>query len=65
MGRNRADRDATLYAEAMSRPERASRDPRDNTMPHFIAAVNVGATVGEVCNLWRKVYGEYKERVVG
>jgi len=58
VGRNRADRDATLYAEAMS------RDPRDNTMPHFIAAVNVGATVGEVCNMWRKVYGEYKERVV-
>ena len=42
-----------------------SRDPHDNTMPHFIAAVNVGATVGEVCNMWRKVYGEYEERVVG
>jgi uncharacterized protein (DUF433 family) len=26
--------------------------------------VNAGATVGEVCNLWRKVYGEYKEVVV-
>ena len=38
---------------------------RDNTMPHFIAAVNAGATVGEVCNMWRKVYGEYEERVVG
>ena len=23
-----------------------------------------GATVGEVCNMWRRVYGEYKEQVV-
>ena len=62
--KHRADRDPTVYAEAMSRLEQASRDPHDNTMPHLIAAVNAGATVGEVCNMWRKVYGEYKERVV-
>ena len=29
-----------------------------------VDAVNAGATVGEVCNLWRRVYGEYKEQVV-
>ena len=62
--KHRADRDATVYAEAMRRLEQASRDPHDNTMPHLIAAVNAGATVGEVCNMWRKVYGEYKEQVV-
>ena len=62
--KHRADRDATAYAEAMRRLEQASRDPHDNTMPHLIAAVNAGATVGEVCNMWRKVYGEYKEQVV-
>ena len=33
-------------------------------MPYIIDAVNAGATVGEVCNLWRRVYGEYKEMVV-
>ena len=26
-------------------------------MPYIIDAVNSGATVGEVCNIWRKVYG--------
>ncbi|MEP7215054.1 MAG: methylmalonyl-CoA mutase family protein [Anaerolineaceae bacterium] len=62
--KHRADRDATAYAEAMRRLEQASQDPHDNTMPHLIAAVNAGATVGEVCNMWRKVYGEYKEQVV-
>ncbi len=60
----RAARDATTYAAAMSALEQASRDARTNTMPYLIAAVNAGATVGEVCNMWRKVYGEYKERVV-
>ena len=61
---HRASRDASDYAAAMSTLEQASRDPRANTMPHLIAAVNAGATVGEVCNMWRKVFGEYKERVV-
>jgi methylmalonyl-CoA mutase N-terminal domain/subunit len=30
-------------------------------MPYIIDAVNAGATVGEICNLWRHVFGEYKE----
>jgi len=61
---HRASRDAITYAAAMAALEQASRDSHANTMPHLIAAVNAGATVGEVCNMWRKVYGEYKERVV-
>ena len=61
---HRASRDASDYAAAMSTLEQASRDPHTNTMPHLIAAVNAGATVGAVCNMWRKVFGEYKERVV-
>ena len=48
----------------MSALESASRDPKANTMPFIIDAVNAGATVGEVCNLWRRVFGEYKEQVV-
>jgi methylmalonyl-CoA mutase N-terminal domain/subunit len=60
----RADRDADAWGEAMRRLEVASSSPRENTMPYILDAVNAGATVGEVCNLWRKVYGEYKEQVV-
>ncbi len=60
----RADRDATAWAEAMRALEQASREERTNTMPYILAAVNAGATVGEVCNLWRKVYGEYREAVI-
>jgi methylmalonyl-CoA mutase N-terminal domain/subunit len=61
---HKSERDATAHAAAMTALEQASRDPKANTMPYIIAAVNAGATVGEVCNMWRKVFGEYKEQVV-
>ncbi len=60
----RADRDADRWGEAMRHLEQASRDEKTNTMPLIIDAVNAGATVGEICNLGRRVYGEYKEMVV-
>ena len=62
--KHKAERDATKHAAALAALEGASRDARTNTMPYIIDAVNAGATVGEVCNLWRRVFGEYKEQVV-
>ena len=59
---HRAARDATTWAASMARLQTASLDPHSNTMPFIIDAVNAGATVGEVCNLWRRVYGEYKQQ---
>ena len=59
----KADRDPAQWAAAMDRLDKASREERTNTMPYILDAVNAGATVGEVCNMWRKVYGEYKELV--
>ena len=49
------------WAAALSRLEAASRDRDENTMPYIIDAVNAGATVGEICGLWRRVFGEYRE----
>jgi methylmalonyl-CoA mutase N-terminal domain/subunit len=57
--RNEADHSASLAAL-----ENASRDGKTNTMPFILDAVNAGATVGEICNMWRKVFGEYREQVV-
>ena len=33
----------------------------DNLLPHILAAVREYATVGEICNALREVYGEYSE----
>jgi methylmalonyl-CoA mutase N-terminal domain/subunit len=35
-----------------------------NLMPHIVAAVEANATVGEISDTMRKVFGEYKEAVV-
>ncbi len=62
--KHRAERDPQRYAEAMRALENASRDGRTNTMPFILDAVNAGATVGEICGMWRRVFGEYREHVV-
>lgn len=36
----------------------------DNLMPYILAAVKEYASVGEICNTMRSVFGEYKEHVV-
>jgi methylmalonyl-CoA mutase, N-terminal domain len=59
----RATRDADGWSAAMSKLERASEDGA-NVMPYVIDAVNAGATSGEICNMWRRVFGEYTEHVV-
>ncbi len=36
----------------------------DNLLPHILAAVREYATVGEICNALRDVYGEYQEPII-
>ncbi len=60
----KANRDQAAWRAAMERLEAASRDPNENTMPFIIEAVKAKATVGEISNLWRRVFGEYREQVV-
>ena len=43
------------------KPETGGQVPPDNTMPHIIAAVRAYATVGEICDALREVYGTYQE----
>lgn len=39
-------------------------DGDDNVMPAVLAAVGAGATVGEISDVWRAVFGEYEEQPV-
>ncbi len=36
----------------------------ENIMPHFIGAVKNYATLGEICDTLREVFGEYKQQIV-
>jgi methylmalonyl-CoA mutase N-terminal domain/subunit len=57
----KAGRDQSACPDALAQLEAASKDTGANTMPHIINAVRAGATVGEVCGVWRRVFGEYRE----
>ena len=59
--RVRRERDQGAVATALERLENAARDGRENLMPYIVEAVRAYATLGEMCNLLRGVYGEYRE----
>ncbi len=59
--RVRRERDPGAFSQAMQRFETAARDGRENLVPYVIEAVRAYATLGEMCNLLRQVYGEYRE----
>ncbi len=59
----RARRDAGPWQAGLKAVEDAARSGA-NLMPHILAAVEVNATVGEIADTMRRVFGEYKEAVV-
>jgi methylmalonyl-CoA mutase N-terminal domain/subunit len=52
----RAERDA-MHVKACLEDVRAAAAATDNLMPHFVEAVDAGATLGEVCGVLREVFG--------
>ncbi len=59
----RARRDAGVQAAALRAVEDAARSG-ENLMPRIVSAVEAYATVGEIANALRGVFGEYRESVV-
>jgi len=59
----RAKRNAETWQAAIRAVEDAARSG-ENLMPRILAAVEANATVGEISDAMRMVYGEYKEAVV-
>src|SRR6185295_14623185 len=60
----KAGRDAGAWSSALSRLDAVSRSSNENTMPFVIDAVRAGATVGEICGVWRRAFGEFREITV-
>ena len=59
----RAKRNPGPWKEALQQVEDAARGG-DNLMPRILTAVEAYATVGEISDAMRHIYGEYKEAVV-
>jgi methylmalonyl-CoA mutase, N-terminal domain len=56
----RASRDASAWSAAMGRIEEAAKGT-ENLLPLILDAVKAKATVGEISNVLRRVYGEHQE----
>ena len=56
----RAQRDSGAVRSALERVEAAARGT-DNLMPPVLTAVKAYATLGEICDVFRKVWGQYRE----
>ncbi|HEY8178849.1 MAG TPA: methylmalonyl-CoA mutase family protein, partial [Candidatus Limnocylindria bacterium] len=61
LARVRAERDADAHARAMTRLREEAARGDVNLMPAIMEAVSAYATIGEMCNALRAVYGEYRE----
>ncbi|HEX6502316.1 MAG TPA: methylmalonyl-CoA mutase family protein [Terriglobales bacterium] len=59
----RAKRDKKTWESALRQIEDAARSG-GNLMPRIVAAVEANATVGEISDTMRRVFGEYRETVV-
>jgi len=59
----RARRDSAKATAALAEVERRARGA-ENLMPAILLAVESYATVGEISDTMRRVFGEYKEAVV-
>jgi methylmalonyl-CoA mutase N-terminal domain/subunit len=57
------ERSAAEVTESLNKLKKAAGGC-DNLMPYILDAVKVYATVGEICDVMRSVFGEYKETVV-
>jgi len=59
----RKDRDNSKVQQALKVLEDVARS-KDNTMPAFLECVEAYATLGEICDVLRKVFGTQKEFLV-
>jgi methylmalonyl-CoA mutase N-terminal domain/subunit len=58
LNRIRAERDSSAVSESLSILKRTA-EGSDNLMPPIIEAVKRRASLGEICNVLREVFGEY------
>ena len=59
----KAKRDNDAVKAALADLKKAAEDENENLVPHILAAVKTYATLGEICNTLRDVFGEYEAHV--
>ncbi len=57
----RAARDQAKWKAALDKLSQVSKTD-ENVIPYVVEAVKAKATVGEICDVWRNVFGEYRPK---
>jgi methylmalonyl-CoA mutase N-terminal domain/subunit len=60
LNKTREDRDNKKVQEALDGLRKAS-EGTENVLPHVVSAVRAYASVGEICDVWREIFGEWEE----
>jgi methylmalonyl-CoA mutase N-terminal domain/subunit len=60
MKKLRKERKNGRVMEVLNHLRRAAEEETENLMPHILNAVKAYATIGEICNTLREIYGEYE-----
>jgi len=63
LARVRRERDNELVARRLEALREAAQST-ENLMPYILDAVRAYATLGEICGVFREVFGEYREPVI-
>jgi methylmalonyl-CoA mutase N-terminal domain/subunit len=63
LARVRSERDNELVARRLEALREAAQGT-DNLMPYILDAVRAYATLGEICGVFREVFGEYREPAI-
>ncbi|MEO6503998.1 MAG: methylmalonyl-CoA mutase family protein, partial [Jatrophihabitantaceae bacterium] len=58
--RRRAERDDAVVEESLKRMV-AAAEAGENTVPAMLDAVRAEATLGEICNAFKPLWGEHRE----
>lgn len=61
LARLKADRDDRLVRETLAEVSRAA-EREENVVPAVLEAVRAYATVGEICDVFREIYGEFQSK---
>ncbi len=64
LNRVRRERDGEKVASTLNAIRDASAKPDENLMPYLLDAVNAYATLQEMMDVLRKVWGEYREEAI-
>ncbi|MHA1812547.1 MAG: acyl-CoA mutase large subunit family protein [Candidatus Thorarchaeota archaeon] len=60
LNRVRRERDNKKVQEVLDKLRKASEGD-ENVMPYVVEAVKAYASIGEICDVWREVFGEWEE----